>query len=223
MRNKESVQLCIFDLDGVITDTAKYHYAAWRSISKELGYELTESANEKLKGVSRYQSLQQILIWAERSLSKEATEHLLDKKNKTYLNLIESLCPQDVLPGVKFFVEHLKENGIFVTIGSASKNANNILEKLNMMDDFDLVVDGHMVKHSKPNPEVFLLSCQAFDVAARHTVVFEDSYKGIGAARTAKMHVIGIGNPANLPEDVVVWESFEAKTIDDMIEGIKYS
>ncbi|HHH54053.1 MAG TPA: beta-phosphoglucomutase [Bacteroidetes bacterium] len=214
MSNK--IKLCIFDLDGVIVDTAKYHYLAWKELAKEFGYDLTKQQNEKLKGVSRVQSLKLILQWAGVEKTEEEQKILAAKKNEQYVKLIQSITPDDVFPGVKEFIAELKENNILTSIGSASKNTRLILEKLEITDMFDYIVDGTMTTHSKPHPEVFLKSCEALDIPPKNTVVFEDAPKGIEAALAGGMYALGVGNPAELSNANMVIQGFEGFGLKDL-------
>lgn len=214
MSNK--IKLCIFDLDGVIVDTAKYHYLAWKELAKEFGYDLTKQQNEKLKGVSRVQSLKLIMQWAGVEKTEEEQKILAAKKNEQYVKLIQSITPDDVFPGVKEFIAELKENNILTSIGSASKNTRLILEKLEITDMFDYIVDGTMTTHSKPHPEVFLKSCEALDIPPKNTVVFEDAPKGIEAALAGGMYALGVGNPAELSNANMVIQGFEGFGLKDL-------
>jgi len=209
MNNKKiDIKLCIFDLDGVIVDTAKYHFLAWRELGREFGFELTKKDNEKLKGVSRVDSLKLILEWAGVTKTKEQQKLLAAKKNDNYINLIEELKPNDVFPGLVELIIELKTNNIKCSIGSASKNTKLILNKLEIIDLFDHIVDGNMTTKGKPHPEVFLQSCEALNIEPKNTVVFEDAAKGIDAALTGGMYAIGIGRPKDLGHANYVISSF---------------
>jgi len=214
---KFKILLCIFDLDGVIVDTAKYHFLAWRELGREFGFELTKKDNEKLKGVSRVESLKLILQWAEVEKSEKEQILLAAKKNEHYVNLIQSLKPSDIFPGVKEFINELKSNDIKCSIGSASKNTRLILEKLNILDLFDYIVDGNMTKNSKPHPEVFLKSCEELKINPENTVVFEDAVKGVDAALAAGMYAVGIGTPDDLGHAHKVISDFENFSIEDLL------
>ena len=189
------MKAALFDLDGVIVDTAKYHYEAWASIAQTLGYTLSAEKNEALKGVSRDQSLMRILDWSGATVNEETFQSLLKKKNRHYLSLVASLVPKDALPGVLSFLETLQYKTISIGLGSASKNARLILERLKIMSFFDAIVDGNDVKQGKPHPEVFLKGAKALGVSPHNCVVFEDSQAGIDAAVSAKMTAIAIGSP----------------------------
>lgn len=205
MKNKTAF---IFDLDGVIVDTAKYHFIAWQRLAKKLDINFTEKENEQLKGVSRVKSLEKILSWGNKSISDELFQQLMDEKNKDYLNLISKMDEKEILPGVKDFLVTLKENSHPIALGSASKNARTILKAVNLLDMFDAIVDGNHVEKGKPNPEVFLKACAQLGVEPKHAVVFEDSIAGIQAANTGGMLSIGIGQKDVLHQAVYCFENF---------------
>lgn len=188
------IQACIFDLDGVIVDTAKYHYLAWKRLAKELGYDLTETQNENLKGVSRMKSLSLILEWAGVTKTDDEMHALAEKKNGWYVELISKMTPNEILPGAKEFVELVRSKGIKTAIGSASKNTFRILQQIKLESLFDAVIDGNKVSTPKPNPEVFLKGAEALHVTPPNCVVFEDAKVGIEAAKNGGMHAIGVGS-----------------------------
>ncbi len=189
------IKACIFDLDGVIVDTAKYHYQAWKRLAAEFGYNLTEEENEHLKGVSRMKSLDIILDLAGVTIDEQSKQALATKKNTWYVELIANMTPDEILPGAREFVEKIREAGIKTAIGSASKNTPAILKYIDVEDLFDVVIDGNKVSAPKPDPEVFLKGAEALNLAPADCVVFEDAKAGIEAALNGKMHVIGIGSP----------------------------
>lgn len=214
------IALCIFDLDGVIVDTAKYHFVAWKQLAAEFGYELTEEKNEHLKGVSRLQSLNLILEWAGVSRTEKEKTALAARKNDWYVALIEHLTPADALPGVVDFIHDLKKAGIKIALGSASKNARLILDSLQLTDAFDAIVDGTMTQKGKPDPEVFLLGAQLANIPAKKSLVFEDAAKGIDAAKAAHMYNIGVGNEDQLGHADFVIPGFEHFTLADFIHQL---
>jgi beta-phosphoglucomutase len=188
--------LCaLFDLDGVIVDTARFHFQAWKQIASEMGYLLTHEDNEKLKGVSRVDSLKIIVSMAHSNLSQDTFENYLIEKNLHYLDLIQTVNSHDILPGVAMTLDHLKSNGIKIGLGSASKNARVILDKLEITPFFEVLIDGNQVSKSKPDPEVFLKGCNALGVTPESCVVFEDSAAGITAAKAANMTAVALGDP----------------------------
>jgi beta-phosphoglucomutase len=190
----------IFDLDGVIVDTAKYHFLAWQKIAAELGIEFTPEHNEALKGVSRVRSLDIILSMGNINASDEDKNKWLIQKNEDYLSYLIDMDQSEILPGVLPVLKYLKEKNQLIALGSASKNARPILEKTNTMHYFDAIVDGNDVTNAKPDPEVFLQAARLLQVKNENAVVFEDSVAGIQAANTAQMTSVGIGEEAILHE-----------------------
>jgi len=205
---------CIFDLDGVITDTAKYHYIAWKALANQLGFDFTEHDNERLKGVSRMRSLDILLEIGSVSLSDEKKLEYADRKNSLYLTYIYEMTPDEILPGVADFIAELKANNIKIALGSASKNAHIILKQLGMEQVFDVIVDGNMVAKAKPDPEVFLKAAELLGVEPANCVVFEDAEAGIEAAINAQMACIGIGSPEILGKANLVVPGFENFKLD---------
>src|ERR1700759_3809312 len=193
-----TIKACIFDLDGVIVDTAVYHYKAWKRLANELGFDLTEQQNEKLKGVSRVRSLELILQWGGVTKTQAEKEELAARKNAWYVDMINQMTPAEILPGAKEFVEACKSAGIKTALGSASKNSGTILEKVGIDHLFDAVIDGNKVNKPKPDPEVFLKGAEALEVEPSACVVFEDAIAGVEAAINGGMKVVGIGSPAVL-------------------------
>ena len=190
----------IFDLDGVIVDTAKYHYLAWKKIASELGIEFTHEHNELLKGVSRVRSLDIILGLGEVDASQAQKDQWLIQKNEDYLSYLVDMDQSEILPGVMTVLEFLKANHQPIALGSASKNARPILEKTGILSYFDAIVDGNDVSNAKPDPEVFLQAAQKLGISNENSIVFEDSVAGIQAANIASMTSIGIGEESILNE-----------------------
>ena len=190
----------IFDLDGVIVDTAKYHYLAWRNLAEELGFKFTEEQNELFKGVSRKRCLEILLDIGKVEATQEQFDRWMIEKNVDYLKYIENMNASEILPDVPRVLDFLKDRQIPIALGSASKNAKPILEKVNLLHYFDCIVDGNNVTKAKPDPEVFLLAAEALGVQPEHCVVFEDAVAGIQAANAAKMISIGIGDSTILSE-----------------------
>lgn len=211
----------IFDLDGVIVDTAKFHYLAWRKLANDLGFDITEAQNEQLKGVSRVNSLEKILGWGNVSLAEDEFMEQMAMKNDNYLTYISSMTASDILPGVKRAIDFLKENEVPIALGSASKNARSILEKTGLFQSFDVVVDGNDVSKAKPDPEVFLISASQLGVAPTNCIVFEDSQAGIEAANIAGMISIGIGDKKVLKDGDYVFEDFTKIEIEFLKEILK--
>ena len=185
---------CIFDLDGVIVDTAKYHFMAWKRLAGQLKINFTEKDNERLKGVSRLESLEIILEIGHMRLSKKRKDEYASLKNKWYVDLISRMTPDEILPGSIEFIDELKNAGIKVAIGSASKNTPLILERVGMKEMFEAVADGNVVHKAKPDPEVFLTAAKMLGVEPDKCVVFEDAIAGVQAAINAGMMCVGIGS-----------------------------
>lgn len=198
----------IFDLDGVIVDTAKYHFLAWKKIATELGIEFTEEHNELLKGVSRVRSLDIILELGNREASQEDKNKWLTQKNNDYLSQLVDMDSSEILPGVFEVLKYLKENNQSIALGSASKNARPILEKTGLLSYFEAVVDGNDVTNAKPDPEVFLMAAKLLNIEPENSIVFEDSVAGVQAANIAKMTSIGIGEATTLNEAKYIFKDF---------------
>lgn len=185
---------CIFDLDGVVVDTARYHFLAWKRLADSLGFEFTEKNNEQLKGVSRMTSLEILLAIGNISVSKHEKERLAIKKNEWYVDYICKLTPDDILPGSVELLEELHSHGISCAIGSASKNARLILDRLNLTGRFNVIIDGNSVNKAKPDPEVFVFAAREMELCHDEVIVFEDAVAGVKAAGKAGMKCIGIGD-----------------------------
>ena len=190
----------IFDLDGVIVDTAKYHFLAWKDLADELGFEFTEAHNELLKGVSRVRSLEILLDIGKVQLPEEKKQEYLISKNEQYLEYIYKMGPKEILPGVDELLDTLDDLGIHYVLGSASKNAPLILKQVNLLNRFAGIVDGNNVSKAKPDPEVFLIGAQKLSLKPSQCVVFEDAIAGIEAANKANMTSVGIGDKKILHE-----------------------
>lgn len=200
-----SMQAALFDLDGVIVDTAKFHYLAWRELANGLGFDISEEQNEQLKGISRMESLERILNIGQATLSDDEKLRLATIKNARYVEMIKTLDASEILRGAREYLLELRGRGVKIALGSASKNAEIILKNLGILELFDAVIDGNKVSRSKPDPEVFLLGAQALGVAPSACVVYEDAVAGVEAAKAGGMHAVGIGRPENLPgADLVV-------------------
>ncbi|GIP28045.1 beta-phosphoglucomutase [Paenibacillus sp. J23TS9] len=196
----EHMKGAIFDLDGVIVDTAKYHFLAWRELAKELGFEFTEEHNERLKGVSRMESLRILLEIGGMQATETEQLRMAQEKNDRYVKYISQLDESELLPGVRTYLTGLRERGVGIALGSASKNAEFILERLQIASLFDAVIDGNKVSKAKPDPEVFVKGCEALGLDPSHCVVFEDAAAGVQAGKAAGCGVVGIGRPEILSE-----------------------
>lgn len=188
-------QLFIFDLDGVITDSAKYHYLAWRRLADELGLQFTEIDNELLKGVSRIRSFEIMLELngAETRYTEQEKEELANRKNEYYKEYVETITQDDLLPGVYEFITKAKAEGIKCAVASISKNAPRILERLGISQDFDYIADPAVVVHPKPHPEIFSVCAEALGFKPEECIGFEDAQAGIEAIHAAGMMSVGIG------------------------------
>jgi len=210
----------IFDLDGVIVDTAKYHYLAWKKLANNLNIDFTHEHNELLKGVSRVRSLEIILGLGNVEASDEQKNEWLIQKNKEYLEYIDKMDDSEILPGVMDVLNFLKENNQPIILGSASKNARPILEKVNILNYFDDIVDGNDVSNAKPDPEVFIVGAKKANQTNENSIVFEDSVAGIEAANVAGMTSIGIGEDSVLNEAKYNFKNFTEISEDFLFELI---
>ncbi|MFD0767034.1 beta-phosphoglucomutase [Mucilaginibacter lutimaris] len=214
-----NIKACIFDLDGVIVDTAVYHYKAWKRLANEMGFDFTERQNEQLKGVSRMASLDLILGWGNiTNKTSEEKDALATQKNMWYIEMINQLTPAEILPGAREFVQICRDAGLKTAIGSASKNTPTILNKLELTQLFDAIIDGNSVSAPKPDPEVFLKGAEAVGVAPAHCVVFEDAVAGIEAAINGGMKTVGIGSIDILTKAQIVVSGLDKLTLDMLAE-----
>ncbi|MBU3160006.1 beta-phosphoglucomutase [Clostridium frigoris] len=211
-----NIKAIIFDLDGVLVDTAKYHYLAWKRLAQELNIEFSIEDNERLKGVSRMNSLEIILEIGNITLDDDTKIKLAEKKNIWYVEYISKLTPADILPGVIDFIESIKANGLKIALGSASKNSMLILTNLKLTDYFDAIIDGTKVSSAKPNPEVFLKGALELNIPPCQCIVFEDAQAGIDAAINAGMYCIGIGSKNRLKKANLVLSGFSNMTFDKL-------
>ncbi|MCH8554092.1 MAG: beta-phosphoglucomutase [Schleiferiaceae bacterium] len=211
----------LFDLDGVLVDTAKYHFLAWRKMANALGFDFTHEQNEQLKGVGRVQSLEIILGWGGKTLSQEEKNHWMHQKNAWYQTFIADMNPDEILPGALAFLEKTKALGLKIALGSASRNAPVILEKTGLRHWFEAVVDGNVVSASKPNPEVYLKGAELLEVAPTACVVFEDAVSGMEAAQNAGMPCVGIGNADQLSNTIITVKGLHQITPEAIITLVK--
>ncbi|WP_405202988.1 beta-phosphoglucomutase [Dokdonia sp. LLG6352-1] len=211
----------LFDLDGVIVDTAKFHYLAWRNLAKEMNFDFTEEQNELFKGVSRVRSLEILLDLASYDATQEQKDRWLIQKNEEYLKYIKGMDDSEILPDVVRVLDFLEEKNQGIALGSASKNARPILTKLDLLDKFQAIVDGNDVTAAKPDPEVFLKGGEALKIERTDCVVFEDSIAGIQAANSAGMISIGIGEQDVLHEANYVFKDFTEMSNAFLLELIE--
>lgn len=213
----KEVPAFLFDLDGVLVDTAHYHYVAWNRLAKELGFSFNVQDNERLKGVSRMQALDILLSIGGISATPQKKAEMAARKNGWYVEYLETLNKDHLLPGAYEFIMSSRKLGIKIALGSASKNARTILNRLELLPLFDAIVDGTMTTKAKPDPEVFLLGAQLLQAKAYMCVVFEDAQAGIDAANTANMTAVGIGDAKNLTGAAFVVPSLAHVTPEELL------
>jgi beta-phosphoglucomutase len=206
---EQRVRAVIFDLDGVLTDTAEYHYLGWQRLADEEGVPFDREKNEALRGVSRNESL--LLLLDGREVTDEAFAEMAERKNGYYLEYLQDMSPADLLPGAVDLVEDAKARGLKVAIGSSSKNAGFVLDALGITDRFDAVADGHSVERAKPEPDLFLKAAELLDVPSESCVVVEDAESGVDAALAAGMIAVGVG-----PEERVGHATHHFATVEDI-------
>jgi beta-phosphoglucomutase len=213
------IKACLFDLDGVLVDTARYHYIAWRELAEELGFVFTEHDNERLKGVSRAASLNILLEIGGIVLDEDEKARLAEQKNNRYVEYIAKMDSSEILPGALDFLKACREHGIKVALGSASKNAMTILNNTGLTPYFDAIIDGTHTSAAKPDPEVFLLGAKAVGIPPEECVVFEDAEAGILAATRAGMRSVGIGSPETLGAANLVVPSLQQISVTALQES----
>jgi len=210
---KPMTKAVIFDLDGVIVDTAKYHYLAWKNVAKQLGFEFTKEQNETLKGVSRVKSLDKLIELAKTSISDKEKQALLISKNEEYLGYVNTMKADEILPQILNVLDFLDANNIKYALGSASKNAPLILKKVGLYDRFTAIVDGNDVSKAKPDPEVFLIGAKKLEMKPEQCIVIEDAVAGVEAANNANMLSIGIGEQAVLHHADIILKDTNKLTV----------
>jgi beta-phosphoglucomutase len=208
------IKACIFDLDGVLVDTAHFHYQAWKRLAEKLNFDFSLEDNERLKGVSRMTSLDILLEIGDKQIDDNYKHELADLKNNWYVEYISKMTDNDVLPGVSKFLQELKNGGFKLGLGSASKNALNILTRTNILGFFDTIVDGNSVSKAKPDPEIFLTGLTNLKVNPDECVVFEDAVAGVEAALNAETYVVGVGSIKNLNKAHVVIPDFKEMNLE---------
>jgi beta-phosphoglucomutase len=217
MSNTTNNIACIFDLDGVLVDTAVYHYQAWKQLANSMGFDFTHEQNEQLKGVSRVRSLEKILAWGGVEKTEEERAELAALKNSWYVEMIGKMTTDELLPGTLKLLQDLKAAGIKMALGSASKNSALILTRTGLANFFDAIVDGNAVTVSKPDPEVFVKAAELLGAAAQDCIVFEDALAGVEAGNAAGMLVVGVGSTENLPGSKIVIKDLSEITIADLM------
>ena len=208
----------IFDLDGVIVDTAKYHFLAWKKLANSIGIDFSQEQNEQLKGVSRVKSLEKILAWGNKTISAAHFTRLMTSKNDDYLLHVHEMSESEILPDVIKILNFLGDESQPVALGSASKNARLILNKVNLIDKFEAIVDGTNVNKAKPDPEVFLIAAEQLEMPPEDCIVFEDAVAGVQAANSANMISIGIGDAKILHEADYIFRDFTEISTDFLKE-----
>ncbi len=213
------LKACIFDLDGVITDTAEYHFIAWQKIAAELGIIITREFNETLKGIDRETSLQRILTFANMTINPEKTIEVLTKKNEYYNQLLEKLTQEDILPGIEELLKVLKSHKIKTAVASVSRNAPKILEKLGVIDQFDVIIDPNSVNRGKPYPDIFVEAANVLHEPIENCIAIEDAVAGIQAIVAAGIVAIGIGEEVLYKSGAtIVYPSTASLTYDGMLD-----
>ena len=209
----------VFDLDGVITDTAKFHYVAWKELADSIGITIDLQFNEQLKGISRMDSLERILAYGgkENDYTAEQKEEMAADKNANYVKLLDNLSPDDLLPGVKAFLDAAKEMNVPCSLASASKNAPFILKKLGVYDYFDAIVDPATLKKGKPDPEIFVRAAELIHIDPSEAVGFEDAQAGIEGIKGAGMYAVGVEGNEPLTEADMTIKSFEELNVSDLL------
>jgi alpha,alpha-trehalose phosphorylase len=194
---KRELQAVIFDLDGVITDTSEYHYLAWKMLADERGYTFTREINEKLRGIGRLESLDIILEASGMKLTAEDRRAQGEQKNEYYKELLNSITPESLLPGIASFIDDLKAGGVKIALASASRNAPEVIDRLGIEESFDIIMDAAKVEKGKPDPEIFVAAADALNVEPEHCVGVEDAEAGVDAIRAAGIFSVGIGRAAD--------------------------
>jgi beta-phosphoglucomutase len=216
------IKACIFDLDGVVVDTAKFHYLAWRRLAHEMGFDFSPEHNERLKGVSRMRSLEILLEIGDLTLSDAEMINAANRKNAWYVDYISTLTPEDILPGVKEFIADIKKHRLKTAIGSASKNASLILKRIQLSAAFDIIIDGTKITQAKPDPQIFLFAAKELNVEPEACIVFEDAQAGIEAAKNGGMQCVGVGDPNLLQNANIVIRGFENLTWEALVNKARF-
>lgn len=220
MALSNAIKACIFDLDGVIVDTAKYHYLAWKELASELDIPFDLSYNERLKGVSRMESLELILANSKdpRDYSPAEKTILANRKNENYKRLIEKITPEDLLPGIAQLLYDLQEADIQIGLASASRNAPTIIDRLQIASFFDVIVDPDRLQKGKPDPEIFLTAANLLRVTPEECIGIEDAEVGIEAIRSAGMFAIGVGDPISMQAADMIISAGETIKLSNIVE-----
>jgi beta-phosphoglucomutase len=212
------IRAFIFDLDGVITDTAEYHYHGWKRLADEEGIPFTRDDNEHLRGVSRRESL--MLILKERVYPEEKIQEMMERKNNYYLDFIKEISPRDLLPGAKELLEEIRSAGLKNALGSASKNAGDVIERLGIRGLFDAMADGYSVERQKPAPDLFLHAAELLNLPPAECVVVEDAAAGIEAARAGGFKSIGLGPHERVGQADVIFPNLAGVHLTDLLNAL---
>jgi kojibiose phosphorylase len=213
-----SIQGCIFDLDGVLTDTAEYHYQGWQRLADELGVPFDRARNEALRGVSRRRSLE--LLLGERHYPEAQMQEMMERKNCYYQELLTQVTPADLLPGVSNVLQAARAADLKIGIGSASKNARKVVQLLHIMPYIDALADGYSVVRPKPAPDLFVYAAGLLQVAVDACVVFEDAAAGVEAARVAGMYTVGLGPVERVGQADLVLPNLASMTLPDILQRL---
>ncbi|MEM1339464.1 MAG: beta-phosphoglucomutase [Bacteroidota bacterium] len=203
----------IFDLDGVITDTAEQHFQAWKRLADEMGWDFDREVNEKLRGVSRMDSINIIKEHNKAEVNADKLLELATKKNAYYIDSLNEITPEDYLPGSKELLTHLRQEGFRVALGSASKNAAKVLQRLGATAYFDTIGDGNSVSKSKPAPDIFLYAAKKLGLKPEECLVYEDAEAGIDAAKAGGFHAVGIGPEERVGHADIRFDSMAEATL----------
>lgn len=212
------IQGCIFNLDGVVVDTAGYHYIAWRRLANQLGFDFSMEQHETLRGLSRMGSLERILEWGNVYMTEAEKLYWGDVKNNWYVEMVLHMTPDEVLPGVIPFLRQVREEGLRIALSSASRSARSVLQTTDLESYFDAIVDGNQSRKPKPNPENFLMAADALQLPPHACLVFEDSALGVMAGVGAGFYVVGIGQTEHLSKAHAVIEGFEGQSLVALLE-----
>lgn len=217
----EKIKGFIFNLDGVIVDTAKYHYIAWRRLADEMGVDFPPEQHEQLRSLSRMESLEKILEWGGLYMTEAEKLHWADVKNNWYQGLIANMTPEEIFPGVLPFLKEVRSHGGKTALSSASRNARAVLKSTHLESYFDVILDGSAPRKAKPHPECFLLAAAALDLTPSECIVFDDAVRGIQAAHNGGFHIIGIGKQEHLPAAKLVIPGFEDYNLADILDLVE--
>jgi beta-phosphoglucomutase len=211
----KNIKAIIFDLDGVLTNTSEYHYKAWKMLADELGIHFDRNINEKLRGIPRKESLE--IMLGGNKFSEEEKNRMMDIKNDYYVDLLTRMTPDDILPGVQELLREIREEGIKIGIGSSSKNAKTVIDKLKLESFIDSISDGYSVDNHKPAPDLFLHCAANLATSPKDAIVVEDAESGVEAALNGGFWVIGLGPAERVGKAHIVFEDFKNVHLNDFM------